>query len=59
MTEGLSSVAQSVVDHADHPVAAIALTYVAASTSADEVEGLVEALGRAAGQLSRRLLGPG
>ena len=59
MTEGLSSVAQSVVDHAGHPVAAIALTYVAASTSDAEVAGLVDALDRAAGQLSRRLLGPG
>ena len=59
VTEGLSSVAQSVVDHAGHPVAAIALTYVAASTPDGEVQGLVEALGRAAHQLSRRLLGPG
>ncbi|HEY0239681.1 MAG TPA: IclR family transcriptional regulator [Friedmanniella sp.] len=59
VTPGLSSVAQGVLDHADHPAAAIALTYVAASTTKEEVQGLVDALARAAGQLSRRLLGPG
>ena len=59
VTTGLSSVAQCVLDHADHPVAAIALTYVAASTPDDEVRRLVDAMDRAAGQLSRRLLGPG
>lgn len=59
VTAGLSSVAQCVLDHAGHPAAALALTYVAAETTEAEVARLVDAMDRAADQLSRRLLGPG
>ena len=57
VTAGLSSVSQSVRDHAGHPLAALAVTYEADRTPADEVEALVAALDRAADQLTRRLHG--
>ena len=57
VTPGLSSVAQAVLDHVEHPVAAVAVTYVADATSTNEVQQLVAAVDRGAAQLSRRLRG--
>jgi DNA-binding IclR family transcriptional regulator len=55
VTSGLSSVAQAVVDHAGHPTAAIAVTYVAGEVDHQKEEGLIAAVNGAAAQLSRRL----
>jgi DNA-binding IclR family transcriptional regulator len=55
VTSGLSSVAQAVVDHAGHPTAAVAVTYVAGEVDHQKEEGLIAAVNGAAAQLSRRL----
>jgi DNA-binding IclR family transcriptional regulator len=55
VTSGLSSVAQAVLDHAGHPSAAVAVTYVAAEVDHQNEVRLVEAVNATAAQLSRRL----
>lgn len=55
ITEGLSSVAQIVRDHAGYPAAAIAATYRTVDVSASERRTLLDRVNQAAAQLSRRL----
>jgi len=55
VTSGLSSVAQAVLDHAGHPTAAVAATYVAGEVDHQNEARLIEAVNGAAAQLSRRL----
>ncbi len=55
VTAGLSSVAQVVRDHTGYPVAAVAITYVAADVDDPTVRRLVTAASTTAGSLSRRL----
>ena len=57
VTPGLASVARAVPDHTGHPVAAIAVTYLASEVDAAAERALVRAVSDAAGQLSRRLGG--
>jgi DNA-binding IclR family transcriptional regulator len=57
VTEGLSSVAQAVLDPAGHPVAAVAVTYESAAANDSEVETLITAVQRTAIQIGRRLRG--
>jgi DNA-binding IclR family transcriptional regulator len=53
VTPGLASVAVAVLDHNQHPVAAVAVTHPEDSDS----PGLPDAVARTAGQLSRRIGG--
>jgi DNA-binding IclR family transcriptional regulator len=55
VTSGLFSVAQAVLDHAGHPIAAVAVTYVAGEVDHPNEARLIEAVNGAAAQLSRRL----
>lgn len=55
VTPGLTSVAGAVLDHNGFPAAGIAITYPHDEVDADERARLVEAVGRATGELSRRL----
>lgn len=55
VTPGLASVAVAVLDHNDYPVAAVAATYPADRGLA--VGGVVDAVGVAAAELSRRIRG--
>ena len=55
VSEGLSSVAQAVVDHTGHPVAGVAVTYRTEEVSDDERARIIAAVTRVAGTLSRRL----
>lgn len=55
VTPGLRSVAQAVLDHNGHPVAAVAVTYAELDAGADAA--LVTAVDRAAAELSRRAAG--
>ena len=55
VTSGLSSLAQAVLDHAGHPTAAIAVTYLAKEVDHRTEASLVAAVTGAAFQLSRRL----
>jgi DNA-binding IclR family transcriptional regulator len=55
VTSGFSSVAQAVLDHAGHPTAAVAVTYVGDAVDHQGEARLVEAVNGAAAQLSRRL----
>lgn len=57
VTEGLSSVAHAVLDHTGHPIAAVAITYDAATVDASKRSWLVERAAATADQLSRRLGG--
>jgi len=57
VTEGFSSVAAAVLDHAGHPVAAVAVTFVAADVSPARRAGLAAHTTRAAAAVSRRLHG--
>ncbi|MGH8861235.1 MAG: IclR family transcriptional regulator [Jatrophihabitantaceae bacterium] len=55
VTDGFSSVGVAVVDHSQHPVAAVALTYPTAELAGPEVAALASAATRTATTLSRRL----
>ena len=56
VTTGLASVAVAVVDHNEHPVAAVAVTYPDDADDADDTE-LAEAVAGTAVQLTRRISG--
>ncbi|HET8969655.1 MAG TPA: IclR family transcriptional regulator C-terminal domain-containing protein, partial [Candidatus Nanopelagicales bacterium] len=53
VTAGYASVAALVLDHAGQPAAAVAVTY--ADRSQPDLPGLVDAVRRTAGELTRRL----
>ncbi|WP_375432631.1 IclR family transcriptional regulator [uncultured Friedmanniella sp.] len=55
VTSGLSSVGHAALDHAGHPVAAVASTFVAADLAGPERLELTRAVVAAADQLTRRL----
>jgi DNA-binding IclR family transcriptional regulator len=55
VTSGLSSLAQAVLDHAGHPTAAVAVTFLAKEVDHRTEASLAEAVTGAALQLSRRL----
>ncbi len=55
VSAGFASVAAAVLDHNDHPVAGIAVTYP--TDEAVEVAGLVDAVRRTADELTRRVRG--
>nr|ASV47134.1 IclR family transcriptional regulator [uncultured bacterium] len=57
VTEGFSSVAAAVLDRAGHPVAAVAVTFVAADADPGRRAELADRAGRAAAAVSRRLRG--
>jgi DNA-binding IclR family transcriptional regulator len=57
VTEGFSSVAAAVLDRAGHPVAAVAVTFVAADTPAGRRTDLAAAATRTAAIITRRLHG--
>lgn len=59
ITAGISSVAVAVLDPARHPVAAVAVSYPAASESAGLRELIISETTRAAQLLRRRIGGPG
>lgn len=54
VTEGFSSVAAAVTDHAGHPVAGVALTFETASVGPGAYGGLAEQVRRTADELTRR-----
>jgi len=55
VTPGLASVARAAVDHTGRPVAGIAVTFLADGVSPERRGELAAAVGRATGELSRRL----
>ena len=55
MTEGYSSIAVSVINHLNLPVAALGMTYRAEDQTAETKEYLVELLKKSAAELSKRL----
>jgi DNA-binding IclR family transcriptional regulator len=57
VTEGFSSVGAAVLDHAEHPVAAVALTFPTEAVGPAEVAALARAAQRTARTVSRRLGG--
>ena len=57
VTEGLSSIARAVLDHTGHPIAAVAITYDAATVDERRRRWLVARAAATADQLSRRLGG--
>lgn len=57
VSTGYASIAAAVLDHARHPVAAIAVTFPAAETGAGEREAIADRVTRTAALLSRRLGG--
>ncbi|CCH76622.1 Transcriptional regulator, IclR family protein [Nostocoides japonicum T1-X7] len=57
ITPGLRSVAQAVLDHTGHPVAAVAVTYAETDAPEDGDSQLVAAVDKAARELSRRVAG--
>ena len=57
VTPGLSSVARAVRDHTGHPAAAVAITFRDDTVSVSDRDLLVDAVTRAAGELTRRLHG--
>jgi DNA-binding IclR family transcriptional regulator len=57
VTDGFSSVGAAVLDHAEHPVAAVALTFPTDSVAPGEVAILARAARRTARTVSRRLGG--
>jgi len=57
VSDGLSSVARAVLDHTQHPVAGVAVTFPTETTDAAEQAGLVQAVTRAAATLSGRIGG--
>jgi DNA-binding IclR family transcriptional regulator len=58
ITAGLSSVAVAVLDHNEHPVAAVAVTYPDDADHPELVDGLVEEVAATARGLTRRIGGP-
>jgi DNA-binding IclR family transcriptional regulator len=57
VTPGFASVAAPVLDHAGHPVAAVALTFPAADAGDADRGALADAVRRAAGEVARRIHG--
>jgi DNA-binding IclR family transcriptional regulator len=57
VTPGFASVAAPVLDHAGHPVAAVALTFPAATVDADRRLQLADAVRAAAAEVARRIHG--
>lgn len=57
VSPGWASVAAAVLDHADHPVAAVAATFPAAEIGADERERIGVLVARTAATLTRRIGG--
>jgi DNA-binding IclR family transcriptional regulator len=57
VTPGFASVAAPVLDHAGHPVAAVALTFPADAVDDDGRVALAEQARRAAGEVARRIHG--
>lgn len=57
VTPGLSSVAAAVLDHNDHPVAGLAITFPSDEVAGPDVDSLAHAVTDAAAMLSRRLRG--
>ena len=57
VTEGLASVAVAIVDHTDHPVAAVAVTYPSDVVDTAGRDRLVEQVRRVAAALTARLRG--
>jgi len=57
VTPGLNSVARAVLDHNGYPAAGVAVTYRGDAVDADATAALVEAVGAAAADLTRRLGG--
>lgn len=57
VTPGFASVAAPVLDHAGHPVAAVALTFPAAAVDDAEHAALAQAARGAAGEVARRIHG--
>jgi DNA-binding IclR family transcriptional regulator len=57
VTPGFASVAAVVVDHQDHPMAAVAVTYPASEVAADAQQQLAQQVLRTAAELSRRVAG--
>lgn len=57
ITRGLKSVAVAVLDHSEHPVASVAVTFRTELVDEDGVRRLVSAVGHAADDLSARLHG--
>lgn len=57
ITRGLKSVAVAVLDHSEHPVASVAVTFRTEAVDDTEITRLVSAVGRAADDLSARLRG--
>ncbi|EAP98295.1 transcriptional regulator, IclR family protein [Janibacter sp. HTCC2649] len=55
ITSGLKSVAVAVLDHSDHPVASVAVTFPSERVDDAELNQLVSAVGHAADDLSTRL----
>lgn len=55
VTAGLSSIGAAVLDHTDHPVAGIAVTYSYDSLTTAEHQAMIVAVKNAAADLSRRL----
>ncbi|GAA4987839.1 IclR family transcriptional regulator [Yinghuangia aomiensis] len=57
VTLGFSSVATAVTDHADHPVAGVAVTFETGSLDPRQYERLAEEVARTARELTRRMGG--
>jgi DNA-binding IclR family transcriptional regulator len=58
VTDGYSSVAVAALDHVGHPLAAVALTFLAGEIAGEEHARLVAALTRTTRELSHRIAGP-
>jgi DNA-binding IclR family transcriptional regulator len=57
VTPGLASVAAAVLDHNEHPVASVAVTYERSGPSEADVAGYTSEVVRTAGEISRRVKG--
>lgn len=55
VTPGLSSVGAAVLDHTDHPVAGVAVTYPYDSLDEADLQTMIAAVRKAAADLSRRI----
>jgi DNA-binding IclR family transcriptional regulator len=59
VTAGFASIAAPVLDHARHPVAAVAVTFAADAVPAAERDRITVRVARTAATISRRIGGPG
>lgn len=57
VTDGLSSVAVPIRDHTDHPLAAVAVTWADRAEDPVVDDAVVDAVQRAAAELTRRVRG--